>query len=432
MTTRHPSGGPRELVELTGHVLDTGLFTRVLDDVRALGADYEVVRFDVGKEHDDPSTVRIAVTAPDAATLDSVVMRLHTHGANLVEVEPARLTTVERDGVFPADFYATTNLPTQVRVAGTWHPVENPEMDCGIVVELEGELEGEGDAAVVRSVRTVPVSDVRAGSRIVSGAAGVRVTPPPREAGDDSGFTFMQSEVSSEKPQALVVRQIAEEMRAVKERGQRILWVLGPAVVHTGAAPSVAALVRGGWVDVLFGGNAIATHDVEQAIYGTSLGVDLSAGRGVEHGHEHHLRAINAVRQAGSLAAAVEQGVLTSGIMHALVEGGKDFVLVGSVRDDGPLPDVRTDVLDGQRAMRAQLHSPDKGEVGFCIVVATMLHGVATGNVLPSHIPLVCVDINPATVTKLADRGSAQARGVVTDVGLFCATLARELTGSET
>jgi lysine-ketoglutarate reductase/saccharopine dehydrogenase-like protein (TIGR00300 family) len=400
----------------------------VLDDVRSLGGDYEVVRFDVGKEHDDPSTVRLAVTAPDAATLDSVVMRLHTHGANLVDVEPARLTVVERDGVFPSDFYATTNLPTAVRVGEAWHEVENPEMDCGIVVDVDGE----GPGAVVRSVRTVPVSDVRKGTKVVSGAVGVRVTPPARlQDGDDSGFTFMQSEVSSEKPQALVVRQIADEMRAVKERGQRILWVLGPAVVHTGAAPSVAALVRGGWVDVLFGGNAIATHDVEQAIYGTSLGVDLSAGRGVEHGHEHHLRAINAVRQAGSLAEAVEQGVLTSGIMHALVEGGKDFVLVGSVRDDGPLPDVHTDVLVGQRAMREQVQSPDKGEVGFCIVVATMLHGVATGNVLPSHIPLVCVDINPATVTKLADRGSAQARGVVTDVGLFCATLARELTGAE-
>jgi lysine-ketoglutarate reductase/saccharopine dehydrogenase-like protein (TIGR00300 family) len=417
---------PRELVELSGHVLDTGLFTRVLDDVRSLGGDYEVVRFDVGKEHDDPSTVRLAVTAPDATTLDSVVMRLHTHGANLVEVEPARLTTVERDGVFPADFYATTNLPTHVRVGEQWHTVANPEMDCGIVVDVDGE----GPDAVVRSVRTVPVSDVRAGTKVVSGAVGVRVTPPARPAGDDSGFTFMQSEVSSEKPQALVVRQVAEEMRAVKESGRRILWVLGPAVVHTGAAPSVAALVRGGWVDVLFGGNAIATHDVEQAIYGTSLGVDLSAGRGVEHGHEHHLRAINAVRQAGSLTAAVQQGVLTSGIMHALVTGGKDFVLVGSVRDDGPLPDVHTDVLAGQRAMREQLYG-DRGEVGFCIVVATMLHGVATGNVLPSHIPLVCVDINPATVTKLTDRGSAQARGVVTDVGLFCATLARELTGAE-
>ncbi|MFC3688404.1 TIGR00300 family protein [Aquipuribacter hungaricus] len=420
MTTSAPAPhGPREIVELTGHVLDTGLFTLVLDDVRALGGDYEVVRFDVGKDAGDTSTVRLAVSAPDARTLDSVVMRLHTHGANLVEVEPARLVPVERDGVFPADFYATTNLPTSVRVGESWVDVENPEMDCGIAVTLD-------EDGGVRSVRTVPVSDVRAGTSLVCGAAGVRVTLPEAR-GSEGGFTFMQSEVSSEKPQALVVHQVAEQMRAVKEAGQKVLWVLGPAVVHTGAAPSLAALVRGGWVDVMFGGNAIATHDVEQSMYGTSLGVDLSAGSGVEHGHEHHLRAINAVRGAGSLAAAVEQGVVTSGIMHALVTGGKQFVLVGSVRDDGPLPDVHTDVIEGQRAMRGAL-----ADVGFCIVVATMLHGVATGNVLPGHIPLVCVDINPATVTKLADRGSAQARGVVTDVGLFCAALARELTGSET
>lgn len=419
MTTSSPaSRGPRELVELTGHVIDSGLFTRVLDDVRSLGGDYEIVRFDVGKDRDDPTTVRIAVTAPDARTLDSVVMRLHTHGANLVEVEPARLVTVTRDGVFPVDFYATTNLPTHVRVGDGWFAVENPEMDCGIVVVIDG-------AGVVRSVRTVPVSDVVAGTQVVCGAVGVRVTLPELR-GDSGGFTFMNSEVSSEKPQALVVHQIAEQMREVRAAGGRILWVLGPAVVHTGAAPAMAALVRDGWVDVMFGGNAIATHDVEQAMYGTSLGVDLSAGRGVEHGHEHHLRAINAVRTAGSLAAAVDQGVVTSGIMHALVTGGKDVVLVGSVRDDGPLPDVHTDVIAGQRAMRAQL-----GGVGFCIVVATMLHGVATGNVLPGDVPLVCVDINPATVTKLADRGSSQARGVVTDVGLFCAALARELTGAE-
>lgn len=425
MTTSSPAPhGPRELVELSGHVLDSGLFTLVLDDVRALGGDYEVVRFDVGKDKDDTSTVRLAVTAPDPRTLDSVVMRLHTHGANLVDVEPARLVTVERDGVFPVDFYATTNLPTHVRIGEQWFEVENPEMDCGIVVDADDDADGA--AGAVRSVRTVPVSDVVAGTRVVCGALGVRVTLPPARGGD-GGFTFMQSEVSSEKPQALVVHQIAEQMREVRAAGQKVLWVLGPAVVHTGAAPSLAALVRGGWVDVMFGGNAIATHDVEQSMYGTSLGVDLSAGSGVEHGHEHHLRAINAVRGAGSLAAAVEQGVVTSGIMHALVSTGKKFVLVGSVRDDGPLPDVHTDVLQGQRAMRAALD-----DVGFCIVVATMLHGVATGNVLPGHIPLVCVDINPATVTKLADRGSAQARGVVTDVGLFCAALARELTGSET
>jgi lysine-ketoglutarate reductase/saccharopine dehydrogenase-like protein (TIGR00300 family) len=235
-------------------------------------------------------------------------------------------------------------------------------------------------------------------------------------------FEFMNSEVSSEKPQALLVRQIASEMRDVKAAGKKVLWVAGPAVVHTGAAPAMVALVEAGFVDVLFGGNAIATHDIESSLYGTSLGVDLSQGRGVEHGHEHHIRAINRIRAAGSIADAVEQGVLTSGVMHALVTHGKQFVLVGSVRDDGPLPDVHTDVMAGQAAMRRALDG-----VGFAIMVATMLHSVATGNLLPASIPLVCVDINPATVTKLADRGSSQARGVVTDVGLFLEQLAIEL-----
>jgi lysine-ketoglutarate reductase/saccharopine dehydrogenase-like protein (TIGR00300 family) len=269
----------------------------------------------------------------------------------------------------------------------------------------------------------VPVSDVRAGEAVVCGAHGVRVEMPAAVArGEEEEFGFMSSAVSSEKPQALLVRQIAERMREVKAQGRKILWVGGPAVVHTGASPAMVRLVRAGYVDVLFAGNALATHDIESSLYGTSLGVDLSKGSGVPHGHEHHIRAINTIRAAGSIAAAVEKGVLTGGVMHAMVEAGKPFVLVGSVRDDGPLPDVYTDVIEGQRAMRAEL--PD---VGFAIMVATMLHSIATGNILPASIPLVSVDINPATVTKLADRGSAQAMGIITDIGLFLEQLAREL-----
>jgi lysine-ketoglutarate reductase/saccharopine dehydrogenase-like protein (TIGR00300 family) len=287
-------------------------------------------------------------------------------------------------------------------------------MDCGLVVATE-----DGRAVI----RTVPVSDVRAGEAVVCGAHGVRVALPPQAPrGEEDDFGFMSSAVSSEKPQALLVRQIAERMREVRAAGQRVLWVGGPAVVHTGAAPAMVRLVDAGWVDVLFAGNALATHDIEAALYGTSLGVDLARGSGVPHGHEHHIRAINTVRRAGSIAAAVESGVLAGGVMHALVRAGKPFVLVGSVRDDGPLPDVYTDVVEGQRAMRAQLPG-----VGFCIMVATMLHAIATGNLLPASVPLVCVDINPATVTKLADRGSAQAVGIVTDTGLFLEQLAREL-----
>jgi lysine-ketoglutarate reductase/saccharopine dehydrogenase-like protein (TIGR00300 family) len=405
-----------ETVEIRGHLLDTGVLSRCVDDVLSLGGDYVIERFDVGRDHTDESFARIRIEAADDTLLDSIVMRLNAHGVNLTDPGEARVRVVDGDGVFPEDFYSTTNLETQVRLGGHWVDVELPEMDCGLLVTGEG-----ADARV----RTIPVSEVSAGDRIVCGAGGVRVILPAAAGIDDDGavFEFMNSEVSSEKPQALLVRQIAQELRATKAAGKRILWVAGPAVVHTGAAPAVVALVEAGYVDVLFGGNAIATHDIESSLYGTSLGVDLSKGRGVEHGHEHHIRAINRVRRAGSIADAVAKGVVTSGVMHALVTHGKPFVLVGSVRDDGPLPDVHTDVIEGQRAMRAELH-----DVGFAIMVATMLHSVATGNLLPASIPLVCVDINPATVTKLADRGSSQARGVVTDIGLFLEQLAGELT----
>jgi lysine-ketoglutarate reductase/saccharopine dehydrogenase-like protein (TIGR00300 family) len=398
-----------EIVEISGHLMDTGVLARVLDDVLEYGGDYKVARLDLGRQHNDESYARIEIGSPDPGVLPRILMRLQTHGVNLVNPGEAVLRPADRDGVFPADFYSTTNLETQVKIGGAWVRADRPEMDCGLVVDGG-------------SVRTVPVSDIKAGDLVVCGADGVRVLLPDAEESDGDGFGFMSSEVSSERPQALQVRQIAARMREVKAAGQRVLWVGGPAIVHTGAAPAMAALVRAGFVDVLFAGNALATHDIESALYGTSLGVDLAHGRGVPHGHEHHIRAINTIRRCGSIAAAVKEGVLTSGVMHAMVVAGKDYVLVGSVRDDGPLPDVYADVIAGQRAMREQL-----ADVGFCIVVATMLHGIATGNILPASIPLVCVDINPATVTKLADRGSAQAIGIVTDIGLFFEQLAREL-----
>jgi lysine-ketoglutarate reductase/saccharopine dehydrogenase-like protein (TIGR00300 family) len=401
-------------VELTGHLMDTGVLARVLDDVLEYGGDYRIANLELGRQHEDESRAQIEIRADDAELLERIVMRIQVHGANAIDPGTAVTRPAPTDGVFPEDFYSTTNLDTFVRLDREWLPVDRAEMDCGLVVS-------EQDGRPV--VRTVPVSDVKAGEPVVCGAHGVRVEMPPAVVrGEEENFGFMSSEVSSEKPQALLVRQIADRMREVKAAGKRVLWVGGPAVVHTGASPAMVRLVRAGYVDVLFAGNALATHDIEAALFGTSLGVDLSKGSGVPHGHEHHIRAINTIRAAGSIAAAVEKGVLTGGVMHALVEAGKPFVLVGSVRDDGPLPDVYTDVIEGQRAMRAQL--PD---VGFCIMVATMLHSIATGNILPASVPLVCVDINPATVTKLADRGSAQAMGIVTDIGLFLEQLAREL-----
>ena len=402
-------------VEITGHLMDSGILSQVLSDIRGYGGDYVITRIDIGHDAHDESHAVVSVSADEEESLQRLLMRLQTRGVNQVDPGQASVSHVEQDGVFPDGFYSTTNLVTRVRLDGRWLTVENPEMDCGLVYDDSGESP---------RVYTLPMADVKAGMQVVCGADGIKVEPPLAKAIGES-FGFMESDVSSEKPQAVLVRQVAEGMREAKAAGQKVLWVGGPGVVHTGAAPAMVELVKAGYVDILFAGNALATHDIESSLYGTSLGVDLAVGRGVEHGHEHHIRALNTIRKCGSIQAAVDQGVLTGGVMHALVTEGKSFVLVGSVRDDGPLPDVYTDVIDGQRAMRAALPG-----VGFCLMVATMLHSVATGNMLPASIPLVCVDINPATVTKLADRGSSQARGIVTDVGLFLEQLAQELVPS--
>jgi lysine-ketoglutarate reductase/saccharopine dehydrogenase-like protein (TIGR00300 family) len=402
-----------EVVQMQGHLIDSGLLSRALDDILEAGADYEIQDLVFGKTKNDESTARILISHSDDTVMNDLLVRLQNHGANPVETSDAEMIPAPMAGVFPEGFHSSTNFETYVRIDGEWIPVQNPEMDCGLVVRDGG-------------VTTVPMSDVEAGEPVVIGFLGVKVVvPPPPRPSSESVFEFMNSVVSSEKPQALQVRQIADQMRECKAAGKRILWVGGPAIVHTGGSPALSRLVAAGYVDVLFAGNALAVHDIESNMYGTSLGVDLSKGSGVDHGHENHIRAINRVRSYGSIAGAVEAGAITDGLMCSMVKAGKPFVLVGSVRDDGPLPDVYTDVIEGQRAMRAELQ-----DVGFAIMVATMLHAIATGNILPASIPLVCVDINPSTVTKLADRGSAQAQGVVTDIGLFLEQLAQELVGA--
>ena len=393
--------------------MDSGILSRILDDIRDYGGDYVIEQFDVGHEAYDRSSARITVQSEDDESLQRLLMRLQTRGVNQVDPGEAVIGLAEDDGVLPDGFYATTNLATRVRIDGAWFDVENPEMDCGLAIDATG--------AATRAF-TVPMSDVTAGMHVVLGASGIQVSAPEADEPGDVFGPKESSDSSGERPQAVLVRQVADGMRTARAAGKRLLWVAGPGVVHTGAAPAMVELIRAGFVDVLFAGNALATHDIEQSLYGSSLGIDLTMGHGVDHGHEHHVRALNAMRKAGSIAGAVESGTLKSGIMHALVTHQKSYVLVGSVSDDGPLPDVYTDVLDGQRAMRAEVK-----DVGFCLMVATMLHSIATGNILPASVPLVCVDINPAAVTKVADRGWSHARGIVTDVGLFLEQLALEL-----
>jgi lysine-ketoglutarate reductase/saccharopine dehydrogenase-like protein (TIGR00300 family) len=403
---------PIETIELHGHIVDSLLLAKVLDAIVEAGVDYEITEFEIGTTNLDPSRARIDLTG-EADVVAVLLEELEVHGANRVGVGEAELATATVDGVLPAGFHATTNLATEVLVDGRWLPVAQPEMDCAIVVE-EG---ADGTPAA----RTVPMHRVRAGARVVVGHDGVRVTLPPGRRGQGT-FEFMASEVSSEKPKALLVAQVADRMRLARHTGGRILAVCGPAVVHTGGSPALARLVEAGWVDVLFAGNGFATHDIEAHVLGTSLGVSVHEGTPTEGGHANHLRVINEVRRHGSIAGAVEAGYVGGGVMAACVREGVDVVLAGSIRDDGPLPDVITDTCAAADAMRGHVAG-----VTVALMLASTLHAVATGNLLPAGVETFCVDINQAVVTKLADRGSHQAVGIVTDVGPFLADLADHL-----
>ena len=409
-----------ESFTLEGHILDNRVLANALDEILERGATYEILQLDIGVKREDPSFAHIKVSAPSEEGLTKLIARLESHGANPDSVADATLTRADKTGAFPPGFYSTTNLDTDVRVDGTWISVERPEMDCGIVVEAT-------------SARTIPMGEVVEGMTIVMRGLGIRVSPQDEDAaGSKQAFEFMSSDVSSEKPKALLVEQVAEQMEAVKAQGKRILWVAGPACVHTGSAPDLSALIRAGYVNALFAGNGVAAHDIESNIYGTSLGVYLAQGNPAEHGHEHHIRAINELRRHGTFKAAIDAGVFSDGIVYHLVKNDCDYLFGGSVRDDGPLPEVVTDMPEVQAQLRDIIWGKDGNDlIGYCIVVGTMLHGIATGNCLPASVPLVCVDINQATVTKLMDRGSWQSLGIITDVGLFIRALAARLAADE-
>jgi len=399
-----------EDVIVEGHLIDSQIVSRIMDDIIELGGEFETLSFDVGRTNEDVSRAVIRVLGPDQKTLDCIILAVQECGAVPVDQSDAEWEPAPADGVFPEGFYSTTNMETWVRLSGDWVPIEGAEMDLGIRVWPES-----------REVQLVAINDVREGDLLVVGHKGLRIIPVQRPR-EKSAFEFMNSAVSSEKPKAQIVSEVARLLRRTKEEGRSAIAVVGPAVVHTGAVGHLARLFQMGYLTVLFGGNAVATHDVEAALYGTSLGVRLDDGTLVPGGHEHHLRAINRIRALGGFEKAVEAGVLTEGLMYTIVKTKAPYVLAGSIRDDGPMPGVITDVLEAQSAMRAHCR-----EAGACLMFSTMLHSIATGNMLPASTTTVCVDINPAVVTKLADRGSFQTIGVVTDVGLFLERLADEL-----
>ena len=404
---------PYEDVRIEGHLIDSLMLPQIWDDIMDLEGEFEVLSFEVGRTMTEHSVAVMRVFGRDRAHLDQVITAIQEHGAVAVEPGDVHLQPAPANGVFPDGFYATTHMETHIRLGGEWVPVHNPEMDCGVRVD---------QAAGV--AETIPMNDAKKGELYVVGHGGLRVHPLERTR-ESQPFEFMASAVSSEKPKALIINEVARLLRRTKATGKEIIAVVGPAVVHTGAAPHLARLIEQGYVTVLFGGNAVATHDCESALLGTSLGISLTEGRPIPGGHEHHLRAINTIRSLGSFERAVEKEVLKTGIMYTCVKTGTPYVLAGSLRDDGPMPGVITNVLEAQAAMR-----PYCQRAGAALMLSSMLHSIATGNLLPAAAHTICVDINPAVVTKLADRGSFQAIGIVTDVGLFLGQLADELERS--
>ena len=393
---------PSEVVQIRGHIIDSLILPKILDEVMDLGGNFEIAQIEIGKRKRDPSTAKIKISASSVARLDAILQRIARLGASSVASRDVQLARATQEGVFPAAFYSTTNLATAVRFRGKWLSVRDIEMDCGIVID-----------PAKNHAQCVPITRIRKGDLVVCGGAGIKLTPLERSRSKDV-FQFMNSAVSSEKPKAQLIRDVAAAMRAMKRKRQKVLVVGGPALIHTGGGPFLERLIEAGYVHALFAGNGLATHDIETALFGTSLGVRLDRGTLAKDGHDHHMRAINAIRGCGSIREAVRQGVLTKGVMHACVKHDVPFVLCGSIRDDGPLPDVETDTIRAQEAMRRQLHG-----VGMALMIASTLHAIATGNLLAATVKTICVDINPAVVTKLADRGTFQGIGIVSDASSF-------------
>jgi len=397
-----------ETVEAQGHLIDSHIMERIFDTVVEFGGRFEVEQFSIGRTNSEPSRLRLRVEAPDADGLEKMMTQLLGLGCAPVDSGEAELRAAERDRCAPEDFYSTTNQRTLVRVGTQWIEVANQRMDAMIVVD--------GGAAACQRLR-----DIKAGDKIVVGMKGIRVVPEEKER-DRQQFAFMSNDISSERQVETAVGQTAAMMRQMRRDGKKIVAVAGPVVVHTGGGEPLSRLIRSGWIDVLLAGNALAVHDIEAALLGTSLGVRTSDGRLAQHGHRNHMQAINAINHAGSIQAAVETGRLTKGVMYECVKAKVPFALAGSLRDDGPLPGVITDMNQAQDAYAELLRG-----AGVVLCLSSMLHSIAVGNMLPAWVKIVCVDINPAVPTKVSDRGTGQATGVVTDVGLFLELLSNKL-----
>ncbi|NEQ82019.1 MAG: TIGR00300 family protein [Moorea sp. SIO2I5] len=405
------------IIRLEGHLLDSGIISRALDLIVGGGGSFQVLNFDLGTQRQSTSNAELKVSAPDHEVMAEIMTKLIDLGAVTPgqEVCDANLEPVTQAGVAPDDFYVTTIYPTEVRVNCEWVKVQHQRMDGAIAIT-------ETPDGVI--ARCKVLRDLEVGEQVIVGVEGIRTVrkTQSREQRNQQEFSFMASGVSSERRVELVVEQIAWELRQIRDQGGRVVVTAGPVVIHTGGSEHLSCLIRQGYVQAVLGGNAIAVHDIEQSLMGTSLGVDMKRGVVVHGGHRHHLKVINTIRRCGSIAQAVEQGVLTKGVMYECVRNHVPFVLAGSIRDDGPLPDTQMDLIKAQQEYAKLLEGTD-----MILMLSTMLHSIGVGNMTPAGVKMVCVDINPAVVTKLSDRGSVESVGVVTDVGLFLSLLVQQL-----
>jgi lysine-ketoglutarate reductase/saccharopine dehydrogenase-like protein (TIGR00300 family) len=403
-------------IKLEGHLLDSGLVNRVLDTIVAGGGSFQVANFKLGEQRLDTSVAEVKVSAPDSIVMADIMGQLIDLGAidTIGDISDANLAPVTQLGVAADDFYATTIYPTEISIAGEWILVQGQRMDGAIAVTHTST----GVVARCKLLR-----DLQVGESVVVGSAGIRTkrtTTTLKKNAEE--FSFMGAGVSSERRVELVVEQVAWDLRRIRDRGGKVAVVAGPVVIHTGGSKHLNQLIREGYVHALLGGNAIAVHDIEQSLMGTSLGVDMQLGVSVHGGHRHHLKAINTIRRCGSIANAVEQGVLRSGVMYECVKNKIPFSLAGSIRDDGPLPDTKMDLIEAQAEYARLIEGAD-----LILMLSSMLHSIGVGNMTPAGVKMVCIDINPAVVTKLSDRGSIESIGVVTDVGLFLSLLVQQL-----
>jgi len=396
-------------IEVSGHLIDSLILTKIFDKIMDLKGEFQVQEIDIGKRKKDQSYARLLVKGKNQKHLDKILETIHREGAVSKIQKKITLKKSPKNYVMPDNFYSTTNNHTQVFHKGKWVQVENMMMDKCIVVK--------GNRA-----SCVPVRDVKKGDQIVVGENGVKITPPERPREGVNVFEFMGSSSSSERPTQHIAKKVAEDIYNTKKKGGKIILVGGPAIVHTGADDAVSELIKSGYIDAVLAGNALAVHDIEYATLGTSLGMNVHDATLAYHGHRNHMDAINAVFKAGSIANMVKTKKLTKGIMYECVKNKVPFVLAGSIRDDGPLPDVITDVTQAQHEYKKVLK-----DASMVIMISTMLHSIATGNMLPADVKVIVVDINQPTVTKLMDRGTWQALGIVSDVGAFLPMVVQQI-----